>query len=114
MNLKSGVNKVGFLDSTEHIDYRFSQKVICKEVNYYLASVTLRPQGAEVKPSVRDFSVDKNTNKVHEHGFHPLQGGFKVKVNDDFEIFDQWVEVLPTYQVVAVEVKYDHKTGRQI
>jgi len=114
MNLKSGVNKVGFLDSTEHIDYPFSQKVICKEVNYYLASVTLRPQGAEVKPSVRDFSVDKNTNKVYEHGFHPLQGGFKVKVNDDFEIFDQWVEVLPTYQVVAVEVKYDPKTGRQI
>lgn len=69
--------EVGFLDSTEHIEYRFPQKVTCKEVNYYLASVTLRPQGAEVKPSVRDFSVDKNTNEgkftvhldyVHFHG----------------------------------------------
>ncbi len=114
MNLKSGVNKIGFLNSTEHIEYRFPQKAICKEINYYLASVTLRPQGEEVKPSVRDFSVDKNTNKVYEHGFYPLQGGFKVKVNDDFEIFDQWVEVLPTDQVVAVEVKNDPKTGRQI
>lgn len=114
MNLKSGVNKVGFLNSTEHIEYRFPQKAICKEINYYLASVTLRSQGEEVKPSVRDFSVDKNTNKVYEHGFYPLQGGFKVKMNDDFEIFDQWVEVLPTDQVVAVEVKNDPKTGRQI
>jgi hypothetical protein len=30
------------------------------------------------------------------------------------EVFDQWIEVLPTDQVVPVEVKYDPKTGRQI
>lgn len=56
-------------------------------------------------------------DKVYEHGFYPLKGGFKVEVKDEkdeFEIFDQWVEVLPTDQVVAVEVKYDPKTGRQI
>jgi hypothetical protein len=53
-------------------------------------------------------------DKVYEHGFYLLQGGFKAKVDDDFEIFDQWVEVLPTDQVAAVEVKYDPKTGRQI
>ena len=34
--------------------------------------------------------------------------------NEDFEVFDQWVEVLPTDQVVPVEVTYDPKTGRQL
>ena len=29
-------------------------------------------------------------------------------------IVDKWLEVLSTDQVVAVEVKYDPKTGRQI
>jgi hypothetical protein len=61
-------------------------------------------------------------DKVYEHGFYPLQGGFRATPtktdpqNPDgyFEIFDQWVEVLPTDQIVAVEVKYDPKTGRQV
>jgi hypothetical protein len=33
---------------------------------------------------------------------------------DSFEVFDQWIEVLPTDQVVPVVVTYDPKTGRQI
>ncbi|OOG79142.1 hypothetical protein B0E41_25290 [Hydrogenophaga sp. A37] len=54
-------------------------------------------------------------DKVFEHGFYPLQGGFRVAPGaDEFEVFDQWVEVLPTDQVVPVEVKYDPKTGRQV
>jgi hypothetical protein len=54
-------------------------------------------------------------DKVFEHGFYPLQGGFRVKPADEpFEVFDQWVEVLPTDQVVPVEVSYDPKTGRQL
>jgi hypothetical protein len=53
-------------------------------------------------------------DRVYEHGFYPLQGGFRADVTGDFEIFDQWLEVLPTDQVVAVEVTYDPKTGRQI
>jgi len=51
--------------------------------------------------------------KVYEHGFYPLKGGFKAKVEENFEIISQWIEVLPTDQVVPVEVKYDPKTGRQ-
>ena len=54
------------------------------------------------------------TDKVYEHGFDPLQGGFQAETKDQFALFDQWIEVLPTDQVVAVEVKYDPKTGRQI
>jgi hypothetical protein len=52
--------------------------------------------------------------KVYEHGFYPLKGGFKAKVEGDFEIVSQWIEVLPTDQIVPVEVEYDPKTGRQI
>ncbi|MDO9101110.1 MAG: hypothetical protein Q7J20_02020 [Candidatus Nitrotoga sp.] len=54
-------------------------------------------------------------DKVYEHGFYPLQGGFRaLQAGEDFEVFDQWVEVLPTDQVVPVQVAYDPKTGRQL
>jgi len=64
--------------------------------------------------------------KVFEHGFYPLKGGFRVDPIDDpknpldtnnrdrhFQVFDQWIEILPTDQVAPVEVEYDPKTGRQ-
>jgi hypothetical protein len=41
------------------------------------------------------------TETVYENGFDPLAGGFRVE--DAFKVFDQWIEVLPTDQVVAVE-----------
>ena len=53
-------------------------------------------------------------DKVYEHGFYPLQGGFRAVTSEPFEVFDQWIEVLPTDQVVPVEVTYDRKTGRQL
>ena len=55
-------------------------------------------------------------NKVYEHGFYPLKGGFRAVTNpgESYEVFDQWIEVLPTDQVVPVEVKYDPKTGRML
>jgi hypothetical protein len=59
-------------------------------------------------------------DRVYEHGFYPLPGGFRAGVRPEhedeypFEIFDQWIEIVPTDQIVAVEVKYDPKTGRQI
>jgi hypothetical protein len=52
--------------------------------------------------------------KVFEHGFYPLKGGFRAKTEENFEICSQWIEVLPTDQVVPIEVKYNPKTGRQI
>jgi hypothetical protein len=42
------------------------------------------------------------TETVYETGFDPLEGGFRA-TGTPFEIFDQWIEVLPTDQVVAVE-----------
>jgi len=53
-------------------------------------------------------------DRVYEHGFFPLEGSFRANVGGSYEIFDQWTEVLPTDQIVPVEVAYDPKTGRQI
>jgi hypothetical protein len=53
-------------------------------------------------------------DRVYEHGFYPLEGGFRAVPLKNFEIFDQWTEVLPTDQIVPVEVKYDPLTGRQL
>jgi hypothetical protein len=76
-------------------------------------------------PKVGDVSDpalvdDENTvnstpiDRVYEHGFFPLKDGFRANVGPDYEIFDQWTEVLPTDQIVPVEVRYDPKTGRQL
>jgi hypothetical protein len=53
-------------------------------------------------------------DRVFEHGFYPLKGGFRAVTGEPFEICDQWIEVLPTDQVVPVPVKYDPRTGRQV
>ncbi|MCA1585898.1 MAG: hypothetical protein LC791_14395 [Acidobacteria bacterium] len=50
-------------------------------------------------------------DKVFEKGFDPLAGGFRATWKEHFEFVDQWIEVLPTDQIVAVEVEYDPKTG---
>ncbi|MFE3637261.1 hypothetical protein [Streptomyces sp. NPDC059168] len=58
------------------------------------------------------FDTTLAADKVFENGFDPLAGGFRPA--EPYQIFDQWVEVLPTDQVVAVSVKYDPKTGQQL
>jgi len=75
-----------------------------------------------LKPDILDPALVDNENtvtatpidRVYEHGFFPLKDGFRANVGDDYEVFDQWTEVLPTDQIVPVEVKYDPKTGRQL
>jgi hypothetical protein len=65
---------------------------------------------------LKDVNTDPNktlaSEKVFETGFDPLAGGFRPA--ELYEIFDQWVEVLPTDQVAAVPVRYDPKTGQQL
>jgi hypothetical protein len=53
-------------------------------------------------------------DRVFEHGFFPLEGSFRANVGRNYEIFDQWIEILPTDQIVPVEVRYDPRTGRQV
>ncbi|MEU3460479.1 hypothetical protein ABZ721_11045 [Streptomyces sp. NPDC006733] len=53
-------------------------------------------------------------DKVYEHGFYPLQDGFIAQTQKPYEVFDQWVEVLPTDQVAAAQVTYHPQTGQQV
>ncbi len=58
-----------------------------------------------------DMTSTLAAEKVFEHGFDPLEGGFRPAAA--YEVFTQWVEVLPTDQIAAAEVRYDPATGQQ-
>ena len=48
---------------------------------------------------------------MFEHGFYPLKGGVRFDQDGTEQaIFSQWMEILPTDQVAALEVEYDPKT----
>ncbi|MEO7512427.1 MAG: peptidoglycan-binding protein [Gemmatimonadaceae bacterium] len=72
--------------------------------------------GKYPKDEINDDNTVSATpiDKVYEHGFYPLKGGFRAVTSEPYEVFDQWIEVLPTDQVVPVEVTYDPRTGRQL
>ncbi|SEQ17118.1 hypothetical protein SAMN04487983_1003232 [Streptomyces sp. yr375] len=53
-------------------------------------------------------------DRVYERGFDPLDKGFEAAGTEPFTVFDQWIEVMPTEQIVATEVRYDPKTGMQL
>lgn len=75
-----------------------------------------KPQELDNPELVDDDNAVTSTplDRVYEHGFYPLKGGFKAKVEQDYDMVAQWIEVLPTDQIVPVEVKYNPKTGRQV
>jgi hypothetical protein len=55
-----------------------------------------------IDQSSTDIKNVLNTETVYQNGFDPLQGGFNA-TPAAFKVFDQWIEVLPTEQIVAVE-----------
>lgn len=61
----------------------------------------LQKLAEQLKQSNTDIKNTLATEKVFETGFDPLEGGFRVA--DPYQIFDQWIEVLPTDQIVAVD-----------
>ncbi|EEM86178.1 hypothetical protein BK749_11410 [Bacillus thuringiensis serovar vazensis] len=66
----------------------------------------------QLKESNTQYSKTLASEKVFETGFDPLDGGFRPA--EPYQVFDQWIEILPTDQVAAVAVRYDPKTGQQI
>ena len=75
------------------------------------------PKQNEVAPGLIDGNSTVTAtpiDRVYEHGFYPLQRSFRANVGSNYEVFDQWIEILPTDQTVPVEVKYDPATGRQV
>jgi len=94
---------------------------IADAIKYHCAQVALKHKeslkvGKYPKEEINDDNKVSATpiDKVYEHGFYPLKGGFRAVTTENYEVFDQWIEVLPTDQVVPVEVKYNPKTGRQV
>ena len=106
--------KVTILDALEYL---------CETV----AEKDTESRGVKLYPmtEINDDNKVSSTpiEKVYEHGFYPLQGGFRAQPNDpnpdpnnkdkNFQVFEQWVEVVPTDQIVPVKVDYDPRTGRQ-
>jgi hypothetical protein len=55
----------------------------------------------QLQASNTDIKNTLATEVVFEKGFDPLDGGFRPA--KPYQVFDQWIEVLPTDQIVAVE-----------
>jgi hypothetical protein len=90
-----------------------------REVLEDLAARIKQKHEAAAKVEEYDLGDDNSVlarpvDRVFEYGFNPLQGGFAVPDDDKFPIVDQWVEILPTDQIVPVAVKYDPLTGRMV
>lgn len=70
-----------------------------------LEGMTLRAVLLELASRIGKMSTDMEnvlkTEKMFESGADPLKGGFRATA--PYEVFDQWIEVLPTDQVVALE-----------
>jgi hypothetical protein len=96
----------------------YNQLTILEVLHDLAERIKQKHQAAE---KVTEYDLgDNNTvharpvDRVFEYGFNPLQGGFSLPDDDKFPIVDQWVEILPTDQIVPVEVTYDPITGRQV
>jgi hypothetical protein len=62
----------------------------------------LRALAQQVTALNTDLKSVTAAEKVYQNGFDPLEGGFQV-TGTPFETCSQWIEVLPTDQVVAVD-----------
>jgi len=66
---------------------------------------------ADPEASSNHFAGSLPTEAVFEHGFYPLKGGVHFDGNGSEQgIFSQWMEIMPTDQVAALQVEYDPKT----
>ena len=71
------------------------------------------PNPADPESVSIHFAGSLPTEAVFEHGFYPLKGGVRFDGEPTKQsIFSQWMEILPTDQIAALEVEYDPKTLR--
>jgi hypothetical protein len=88
-----------------------SEFTVLDAIRYLIVSIQAKQAAGQQRGPGLDYLP---ADKVYENGFDPLAGGFVAQPSEPFEVFDQWVEVLPTDQIVPVEVAYDPKTGQQL
>jgi hypothetical protein len=75
------------------------------------ARSTVVANPADPESPSNHFAGSLPTEAVFENGFYPLKGGVRFNQEGNEQIvFSQWMEVLPTDQVAALEVEYDSKT----
>jgi DNA-directed RNA polymerase subunit F len=75
------------------------------------ASTPVMPDPANPQDPANHFAGSLPTEAVFEHGFYPLQGGVHFEgEGTEQTIFSQWLEILPTDQIVALQIEYDPKT----
>jgi hypothetical protein len=87
-----------------------SQFTILDAIRYLIVAIQAKQAAARTKDPKLNYLP---TDQVYERGFDPLAGGFVAQPSVPFEVFDEWIEVLPTDQIVPVEVAYDPQTGQQ-
>jgi hypothetical protein len=69
------------------------------------------PDPGDPEAPSNHFAGSLPTEAVFEHGFYPLKGGVRFDQDGTEQaVFSQWMEILPTDQVVALQVEYDPKT----
>ena len=107
----------GVMEGTDGLDGTLDAQLktlaaMVAEKHQKAATVSDIPDLIDAAQTVSATPVDR----VFEFGFDPLAGGFRAQSLDgsEFEVVDQWIEVVPTDQVAAVAVKYNTATGRQM
>jgi hypothetical protein len=92
--------KLAHVEGTENLDAKYGG------AEAGLAGKTIEGAllvlAAKVGQQGSDIANVLASETVFENGFDPLEGGFRA-TGVAFEVFDQWIEVLPTDQVVALE-----------
>lgn len=110
----------GVMEGDEGLDAALDQQLqelADKVAAKHARANTVEDQPDPLQPGDPEATVSATpVDRVFEFGFDPLSGGFRAQSIEgrEFEIVDQWTEVVPTDQVVAVPVEYDPITGRQI
>jgi hypothetical protein len=75
------------------------------------ARTAVIPNPADPDDPSNHYAGSLATEAVYENGFYPLKGGIKFNQSGVKQVvFSQWMEILPTDQVAALEVEYDSKT----
>lgn len=75
------------------------------------ARTPILPNPAAPDDPRNHFAGSLPTEAVFESGFYPLKGSIRFdQPGTDQAIFSQWMEIMPTDQIAALEVEYDAKT----
>lgn len=93
------------------LDYPFQQGVDPPEFQGKKVGEVLQLVAAALQAANTNLDNTLTADRIFETGFDPLEGGFRPAA--PYQVFDQWLEVLPTDQIAAVAVTYDPKTGQQ-